>query len=50
MERGVTEKKSTRITFRLTPSEVHNLHYISQLQNKNISEIIREALKKTCKI
>jgi len=50
MRRGVTEKKSTRITFRLTPSEVHNLHYISQLQNKNISEIIREALKKTCKI
>jgi len=50
MERGIAEKLSTRITFRLTPSEVHNLHYISQLKNKNISEIIREALKKTCKI
>lgn len=46
----VTEKKSTRITFRLTPTEVTNLHVECRLQNKNISEVIRESLKKTCKI
>ena len=50
MRREITEKLSTRITFRLTPSEVNNLHYKSEIKNKNISEIIREALKKTCKI
>ncbi len=46
----LTEKKSTRITFRLTPTEVTNLHIECQLQNKNISEVIRKSLKTTCKI
>jgi uncharacterized protein (DUF1778 family) len=50
MERGITEKLSTRITFRLTPSEVNKLHSACDLERKNISQLIREALKKNCKI
>jgi len=46
----VTEKRSTRITFRLTPSEVTNLHIECKLQGKNISEAIRGALKQTYRI
>ena len=50
MKRGVTEKLSTRITFRLTPREVQKLHMSCVIKNKNISEVIRESLKKTYEI
>jgi|TARA_B110000908_G_C10080119_1_gene369179 hypothetical protein len=50
MKRGITEKLSTRITFRLTPREVQNLHTTCVTKNKNISEVIRESLKQTCEI
>lgn len=50
MKRGITENKSTRITFRLTPREVQKLHMACVSKNKNISELIRESLKQTCEI
>lgn len=51
MDRGVkTEKKSNRITFRLTPSEVKNLNNMSVNKDMNVSELIRTALKQTYRI
>ena len=51
MDRGVnTEKKSNRITFRLTQGEVENMHNECANQHMNVSELIRTALKKTYKI
>lgn len=51
MDRGVkTEKKSNRITFRLTPSEVETLNTVCVNQDKNVSELIRTALKETYSI
>jgi len=44
MKRGITEKLSTRITFRLTPREVQKLHMACVSKNKNISEVITEKL------
>lgn len=47
MDRGVRqEKKSNRITFRLTSSEVETLHKECEDRDKNVSELIRTALKK----
>ena len=51
MDRGVkTEKKSNRITFRLTPSEVQNLNDMCINQDINVSQLIRTALKQTYSI
>ena len=51
MDRGVkTEKKSNRITFRLTSSEVETLHKECVSRDKNVYELIRTALKKAYSI
>jgi len=51
MDRGeIIEKKSNRITFRLTPSEVQSLNNVSSKTDLNVSELIRTALKQTYKI
>jgi len=51
MDRGVQkEKKSNRITFRMTPTEIDRLNEVSKNLEKNISQTIRQALKSTFKI
>jgi predicted DNA binding CopG/RHH family protein len=51
MDRGdIIEKKSNRITFRLTPSEVQSLIHVSSKSDMNVSQLIRTALKQTYKI
>jgi len=51
MDRGVQkEKKSNRITFRMTPTEIDRLNEVSKNLEKNISQTIRQALKSAFKI
>lgn len=51
MDRGVQkEKKSNRITFRMTPSEIDRLNEVSRNLHKNVSQTIRQALKNTFEI
>ena len=46
MARGVQkEKKSNRITFRMTPTEIDRLNKVSKSLEINVSQTIRKALK-----
>jgi hypothetical protein len=51
MARGVQkEKKSNRITFRMTPTEIDRLNKVSKSLEINVSQTIRKALKNTFEI